>query len=295
MDALFEIISKYKTEYEIILAGDINADHFHRNGIKEVRFRNLLQELNLQDPGSAASFPTYINPHLGHSSRIDHICIGAYDDTLPGWSTPEPLEEDTVPNSSKHLPLVSYTNFKLQHPGMRRRQKDKAPKNIFDFEQADIRKFDIILCKKLNASSSTHASTQEQVTSLQKALTTATQASVPYRRVRPRQSNKKGPKWTPQLKAAIRHSKKCLFRWKKEGRPRGAHPARLEKTKASREVRRIQRRQHAADRQALLQKISTANRDDSVLFHKLIAKQRGSSKSSKAMLIGEKLTTDEEK
>ena len=295
MDCLSEIIIKYRTEYEIVLAGDINADHHHRNGTKEKRFRDLLQEFRLQDTGLSAKFSSYINPHLGHSSRIDHICIGRLKDTTPEWSVPEAIEEVTVANSSKHLPLATFTYIPPMRKSPKKEQTVGTSKEriIFEFNQADLGKFDDALQQGLNSHSLAPDTPVYSVATLQDALSIATKAAVPHRILQPRRSKNKGPLWTPQLKEAVKLSKNCLHAWKKAGKPQGAHPAWINKKKASREVRRVQRQENAHSRQALLQEISTSSANNDALFHKVIASQRQGKTTAKAILVKGNLTTDE--
>ena len=39
MDAIHEILMKYHPKYNIVLRGDLNADHYNPNGQKEVRLK----------------------------------------------------------------------------------------------------------------------------------------------------------------------------------------------------------------------------------------------------------------
>ena len=71
IDALNELIVKFGPTHHLVICGDLNADHCNRNGTKEKRLMNLIQEHNLLDPGDNTS--TYIKLHLSHSSRIDRF------------------------------------------------------------------------------------------------------------------------------------------------------------------------------------------------------------------------------
>ena len=57
-------------------------------------------------------------------------------------------------------------------------------------------------------------------------------------------------------------------------------------------MRAVQRRQHAADRNAMLREIDNAAENDSLLFHKLIQKKKASTISSNAIMIDGKAVED---
>ena len=58
------------------MIGDLNEDHFHRTGNKGKMMLNLVKEHKLIDSEEASKkTPSYVNPFLDHSSRIDHAFV----------------------------------------------------------------------------------------------------------------------------------------------------------------------------------------------------------------------------
>ena len=83
------------------------------------------------------------------------------------------------------------------------------------------------------------------------------------------------------------------FQWNTAGEPRGDHPLWLNKKRATKRIRTIQRTEEAIARAQLRSEISTAATNDQVLFHKLVRRQRLGSVPATALLIGDNLITDE--
>ena len=104
MNVLTEILSKYKSTHKVILLGDFNADHYHRCGPKERQLLQLLRENPLYDPGTSNTEATYVNPHLNHRSRIDHIFLGLGKLDVSD-SNLILIKDDDGLNSSYHTPL----------------------------------------------------------------------------------------------------------------------------------------------------------------------------------------------
>ena len=76
IDKLHVIIYKYSTEFEVIVIGDLNEDHFNRSSNKEKRTRKLINDLDLIDLGEACKEEnTYYNPFLQHKSHIDQVLV----------------------------------------------------------------------------------------------------------------------------------------------------------------------------------------------------------------------------
>lgn len=291
MDTIHELICKHGHEREVIIAGDINADHHHRSNRKENRLRELIEDEMLEDIGSSATFPTYCNPYLDHYSRIDHILIRPRPDAHQDWSTPAIPKKDYHFNSSKHYPLQTSTTMDSFRPCNPAQRRKGSPKKKFDFGKADKSQFAERLTKELQRSPPSLLPLNDALEGLQKAITVATLEAVPFTIVREK-SHKKPRKWSKDLAEAILESKRCHQVWKEEGSPRGNHSAWISKKRAKKKVRSIQRQQDANDRRQLLQSISQAHDSDQALFHRIIARQRKEGGSSQAMLVKGTITSD---
>ncbi|XP_064646251.1 uncharacterized protein LOC135499433 [Lineus longissimus] len=291
-DILYELVLKYRGEYEVVLARDLNEDHFNRKGLKERRFLELIHDLKLTDIGAESTASSYINPHLGHRSRIDHICIGERASSSSGWSTPSLIMDQAATNSSKHLPLKSDTQIPCLNPP-KKSQKEPVAKKLFRFDEADPDEFEKILSNELQSSPIHDMDPHDAILTLQNALNTATIAAVPYRSIKSRHSGGRPKNWSDELAEAVRESKNRLFSWKQLGKPTGDHPAWIGKKAATKKVRQIQRREDASDRKQLLGEISSALTTDQALFHRIIAKQRKEKTATTAISIEGEIITDD--
>jgi endonuclease/exonuclease/phosphatase family metal-dependent hydrolase len=120
VDVLNELIQKYKATHQILMVGDFNADHYHRKSIKEIHLKQLIDGNSLKDLGEGIQDePSYINPHLQHRSRIDHMFMGAITPDIEGENIHLIIDEDEL-NSSYHLPI----SLEIKHSsGMKKSTK----------------------------------------------------------------------------------------------------------------------------------------------------------------------------
>ncbi len=136
IDMLHELVTKYSQSHEVIIAGDLNEDHYHRNSSKEKQLKNLIGSQKISDIGSHDTSPTYINPNLGHESRIDHILVKPHKDSPQLWGPASIPDINPATNSSKHLPLSTVTHCST--PQFKKKPKAKLTyARRFDWEKAD--------------------------------------------------------------------------------------------------------------------------------------------------------------
>ena len=290
MDVLYTTLQKYRQRYEVLLTGDMNEDHHHRLAVKEKLFLDLIRDFTIVDLGALDPSPSYINPHLGHQSRIDHILIlprSAIDVT---WKNSTLMTNVEAVNTSKHLPLETCTLVDLS-VDVEKEVTPKACRKIFKWEEADWEVFRDALSEEVESLPIKNMDTNDALIALQQAIRTATICAVPYKDVK-NYSAKRNVKWTPELAKAVENSKTCLYAWKQAGCPRDNHPTWLKKKKATREVRKVLRRAQASERETLLNDISKAAVNDESLFHKLVNRQRKEGESSSAININGCAITD---
>ena len=299
--SLKELIIKYSDRYEVMVLGDLNEDHFNRNGKKEKLMSTLIAETGLIDLGrDCAEDPTYINSHLKHASHIDHILIKPLQQRCM-WKAVQIMDHESDQaslNSSKHSPL--FTAIPLSNPttagkGNKTATKMKqATRRSYKWKEADPHLYAGVITDELETYNLTVLQPEDALRSFQTILDTAACTAVPYedKKVNPTPPNK--VKWTPMLASAVQLSKIHNYRWKQGGRPTDG-PLWVERKRANKQTRAVQRQQEAGERRDLIQSISLAAGEDQTLFHKLIKRQRGKSQVTDTLFIdGEKITDEEQ-
>jgi hypothetical protein len=301
IDALHEICEKYKPSHSILICGDLNADHFHRNGPKERALNNLIREHGLEDPGASDPTYSYVNPHLGHASRLDHFLLKmAHPGIQLHQLAPEVLTDTDGVNSSSHMPVRMKLSYRVPVSSCRKpkdpREATSRRQQIFDFSNADQALFTDTILQELKSFSLDNLDPDDALLTLQHIISTAATTAIPYRTRKHSTgpSKKKRKKWSPELASAVRESKNVMYLWKEMGCPRGNHPIWERKKRATKRVRKVQRCQEAEERMRLIQEISCASKDNQALFHKIVKRQRGNTTTTTALLIDSKLITDED-
>ena len=297
LDTIHELTRKYEQAYNVLIIGDLNADHYSRELRKEKYLAAAIQELELHDLGQdTATLPTYINHNLKHRSRLDHALVKPLGNAE--WERVKIESEssvDSVCNSSTHMPIrtsvktPSSTLKGIQTAG----KQAESTRTIYKWKEADTQKFAEIVAEELMQIDLDLVSTDHAFNILQNAIHTATAAAVPGKAQR-RGNHKQMRRWSSELAAAVKHSKLMHYQWKQLGRPQDNHPAWRARKRASRSVRRVQRVQAATSRAKLLTEISEASYRDPKLFSKLVQKQRTSVCTATGLMIEGKLITAED-
>ena len=288
IDVIFELTEKYSASYEVVILGDLNADHYNRGNRKERLLQKLIADLELQDLGANTNRDfSYINLHLNHKSRLDHILVRKKTSNI-SWSDSQIVDEDDVINSSYHLPVAATWTVKEYIPKL---EKKSATKKIFLYKELDTNQYQTTIQDLLREARVKQLPMDAATRTLENIITRAAEIATPQKTVRI--NNMKKKPWTPELASAVKHSKEIHFIWKEKGRPGRDSPEWQDRKEATRAVRRVQRRQATKDRLQLLQDISQALEGDQVLAHKLIRKQRQQTNQSVALKVDGKLTTDD--
>ena len=288
MDILNEIITKYEQNHTILLLGDLNADHYHRNATKEKALKKLIEEKQLLDPGKNDPVFTYNNTYLNHQSRVDHILIKSPDPTIFNQVNIKVEPEDPL-NTSPHTP-ISIT-FKIKCEKNRREVKKHIETFRFQWQEANIHEFVRELDHGLQMSDLDQMSWDHKANIIKKSTTLAAISTVPYKKSRPRKSPITKATPTPELVAATKASNIAHGIWKSEGRPTGTESDIARRT-AKKRVASIQRTQAAISRKQLLGRISTAVSSDQKLLGSLINRQRTKGNNDYKLLIDDVLIDD---
>ena len=91
---------------------------------------------------------------------------------------------------------------------------------------------------------------------------------------------------------AVALSKEKLWEWKVTGCPEGDHPAAIAKRRASKGVRRVQRKHETIAQEKLYTDISNAKEGDPKTFHRLLSRRNGKGSEEIALMINGNLTKD---
>ena len=300
MDRLHTILAQYSTHEQLIM-GDLNEDHFNRNGRKEKCFRSLMEEHKMVDLGANCSDTwTYENPYLSQKSHIDHAVVKMRFKCI-SWSVVRlPHRESDSPwaiNSSYHHPQEIEVEIPLLSKSSVRRQRNNKESRIqFDRGKTDVMLYQQTLDREIANFKPELIDTETAVSALQKIVMVAMMDSTPYKKTKSvkRSPCQKNAEWTPELQDAVREAKMAHFQWKEAGRPGKEDPLWLLKNSTKRKTRSIQRRQQAEERDTMIKEIEEAAENDQQLLHKLIRKRRKNSSQSTALIIEDNLVTDSE-
>ena len=289
IDILQELLLKYQATHEVIIIGDLNADHYHRHNLKENLLLQLIADNNLLDLGkSGCQKASYENPHLGHKSRIDHILIKRRDPNS-SWTPIQVSDESEGINTSYHHPIN--TTYTVLGSLEKRKTKNHDVKTILKHKELDREMYHSAIMKIINDVNWNILPTEDAVKILQKSIWDAATQAAPVIKIKTNKKSRPIP-WTPELAAAVKRSKAAHFNWKQCGKPTGDNVIWNERKTANKAVRSIQRRQRAEERTELIKEISSAMAGDQTLAHKLIRRQRTQKISSSSIWIDGQLTTD---
>jgi hypothetical protein len=123
---------------------------------------------------------------------------------------------------------------------------------------------------------------------IMEALQVSAQAAVPSKVIK-----LKGPskKLSPGLAKKLKENKEVFYIWKWVGCPPPSHPRSIERTKTKRAVRQQQRADAADERRFFYEQVMADVNNTN--FHKLIKRQRSTTKTSSAIVINGELCSDQ--
>ena len=291
MDIITELITKYEQNHTIILLGDLNADHYHRNFQKEKALKRLIEENNFLDPGKNHPKITYNNIYLNHQSRVDHILIKTCEpNTLAQLNQVKiEVEPEDPTNTSPHTP-ISIT-FKITSHRNKRMVQKHIESFRFQWQEANVNEFVRELEQGLTMANLDQMSWDHKANIIKKSTTLAAISTVPYTKSRPRKSPITKANPTPELVSALKASRIAHGIWKTDGRPTGTESDTARRT-ARKRVASIQRTEAAIKRKQLLSRVSTAVSSDQKLLGTLINRQRSKNNHDYKLLIDDVLIED---
>ena len=302
IDKIHCLLEKYE-DFEILVIGDLNMDHYSRDSVKEKQVKDLIEQHQLRDMGKdTEEINTYDNPFLGHKSRLDHAFLKQKPTSATTWANVKlpHLEENNTNhlNTSYHHPISTLAKVKIKSKNNQRRITVPKPGIRFSRGKTDWQLYRESLHQELEILNPELLDTESSISAFQSILNTAMLSSTPHRTIRTavnRNQRKSGLNWTPELEEAVKTSKLAHFRWKEAGRPREVdNQLYREKKTATKVVRKVQRRQNAEERTNLIEEINAAAENEPTLFHKLVKKKKEEARST-ALLVDGNILTDEEK
>ncbi len=297
---LTEIILKYQTTHEILVAGDLNEDHFRRKNAKEICTINMIQSLQLQDLStSSGSQPTYVNVHLGHESHLDHFLVKKTFSQICWSDTDIPAVSSSynATNSSSHMPIFTTCLVPVHHLQNKSNNAHISERRKFKWNLADPNEYASTMNTELQTYDLNLMDTDSACRVFQLMMATAALTAVPYtvRRTNHSQAVSKSP-WFPELAVAVASAKAAHHEWKITGKPDDSHPTSIARLQTKKDVRRVQRQHMAVERKSLLEEISQASEHNQVLFHKLVQRQRSTAVvAHQALYIDGELVTDSDR
>ena len=288
-----ELIQKYGTTHNLIIAGDLNADIMNRCNKKEDMLNNLIMRHNLVNLNHNCGHQhTYSYPAMGHASHLDYFLTAG----KIAWAETTILDSNSTNshlNTSTHIPVSTKATVALgsRPPTRGAVRQDLCPRIRWD--KIDTEQYQEALIDKLSKYNFKEMKAGKALQSFNRTLReTAKQVSSPRRkRSKTRPLKNKNKLWSKEVAAAVKTAKHLFWRWKTSGRPPLPHPLARAKKDATRAVRRTQRSEAANRRHELMTEIMQAGSNDKT-FHKLIRRNRGSSDSDLILRDGETLVSD---
>ena len=291
---LQELRSKY-SNYNLLVAGDLNADIFARTGKKEEILTSFIKDLNLTNLNThIADQPTYTNPGLQHSSHLDYFLT----DGKNRWGNTATIGKDDDAgylNNSSHLPITTrLSNIEVTHPKRKVKQISKSKRT--NWSKVNLAAYQDTLIAQLSKTDfSTIPSTDESLVAFTTALNVAANEATEERKTKgSRKARGRKKYWSEAIKEASQKSKQAFWCWKESGRPPMPHPTMIGKLRASKYLRSVQRKEAAKQRTDFLSKVMDASERDNKLFHKLIKANRGTIGAQVVLKSGEKLIHNED-
>ena len=288
-----ELAYKY-ADYNLIIAGDMNADIFHRQNRKEQMLGQMIKTHNLTNLNARCqSRPTYENIALSHSSHLDYFLINANGEGTDTWVTSKDSTEGSQ-NTSTHNPIATQIILKgdwKPHP----KNGPAKPSGKIKWKDTNIEVYQDTLEENLADIDFSLIETDEAL----KTFTTAMNLAAEVASTKPvtrsgkqRTGSRRKQPWSSAIKEASKESKKLFWIWKQSGKPPKTHEATKQMIQAKRALRSEQRKEEARKRTNFITEVMQASSRDSKLFHQLIQRNRGSTGADLMLRKGDILITD---
>ena len=299
-DIIHEIIIKY-TSYDIILTGDLNEDHYHRNTQKEILIKRLIKEYEMLDLGmNSADIYTYINEHLHHKSRLDHILVKTVHPEK--WTEAHVMDRSDprlALNTSMHIPISGTLKIGGKECTTKPRTTPQATQittKRYKMKEWDLNCYRNTISQELCDKHLELLDPHFAVEVFQSCLETAMTASAPIIRHTNRKKKKStSATGTPELRAAVAVAKEKFHLWKEAGSPEGHdYPEYTQKNAAHQAVKRIIRNQRFHGHALLLKEIGEATSNDQALLAKLVKIQKEGKIKNGTLLVDDRHITNDD-
>ncbi|CAC5390934.1 unnamed protein product [Mytilus coruscus] len=278
VDELSEIVLKYKSSCDIVIAGDMNASTARdKPNTRDKIFLDFIQEHCLYIPNGLYDVQNILSsntPGLVNNFKVlqRHPLNTSQHDPVAGSINVELDTCDSMPVISTLPPRVKWDKV----------NKDK-------YEKLVANRLSEVNLEVTKASYSDISNITSEICAV---LDTAARACGPTktRKGRPRALRP----WSPAINEACKHSEQKFWEWKCDGRPPNASSLTFCNMKdAKKKLRSTQRQHEALLRKSNYEKIMKAHEGDQQTFYRLIANQRkdGSTQTSCLKVDDELLTT----
>ncbi len=275
LDYIHSICENHKDTHYILLASDFNHDLYNRRDPNRKCILKFLEENNLLVYSDGCQY-TMFSTCGRFTSHID-LFIGSSNLPCPATAT---VLEKTPINTSAHTAITIDLNLFMSSKQRSNKGKNQKPApNKIKWENIDKK----LYCEKVQNAlvdinlNLVSADTAARLVEL--AMSNATEVLQPPRKKIA--SNKKRHRpWNKSVKDAVQKAKVTHILWKDAQKPGKDHPLTIARKKASRSVRAALRVTAATERNKLYTSISTATTRDQQLFHQIIRRHRGGSKST---------------
>lgn len=295
---IISLIDKHREpNIAVIVCGDFNAT---LTGAKqERRDKALLQttrDIQVELHADFIPLPTFYHDNKKDSSCIDYIL--GNKQALNAMKSYVNLGKHPW-NTSDHVAITSRIKINLEPTPVPKQVSDQdrlpAPRKP-RWDKCDLDRYRETVEQALNQCHWTEMSVDDMDLIIPKVASIMTDSATkccPTKRPRKAKNMKKRRMWNEQIKETMTKSKLSHWRWKEAGKPDKNHPLSKARVRAKRSLRTAQRRHEAEKRSKDLADIMHAQESDRNTFYRLIARQRGGSKSSATeMHTEEGLTSD---
>ncbi|VDI04539.1 Hypothetical predicted protein [Mytilus galloprovincialis] len=271
-DELSEIILKYKSSCDIVIAGDTNASTARdKPNSRDKLFLDFIKEHNFYTPNGLGQENTYFHPSGMSSTQIDYIL-----ESTPGLVTNFKVLQRHPLNTSQHDPVAGCINVDLDTYNSEPIISNLPPR--VKWEKINKEKYQNMVSNKLleinlEPEKSTYSELSNVTSELCAILDTAARACAPTQKSKSRPKSSRS--WSPAINKACKVSKQKFWEWKCDGRPLNLNCMSLINMKeAKKRLRSTQRQHEAMLRKSKYEKIMKAHEGDQQTFYRLIANQR---------------------
>ena len=284
LDQIYEIYIKYSINSRVVICSDLNASITDPKYPTDHLAKSLFSSLHLI-PADYPTKHTFFHFNGAHR-QIDYI-LG--DENL---LTSIEIHDQDAYNTSTHVPTTAALRVS-ERPCAKQAQKPPTSDRL-QWHKGDIAQYksNVITASQLDILPDDSPTSIEAATA---TLTSILHASADNSIPKKKHPSRTNTYLNPLIIQAMKDSRQAHLRWKSAIDLDDKEIASVGRKLAKRRLRSSMRSYNAANRMNLYQDLTKAHMDKDVLFHKLIARQRCSSKkTSQALKVDGVLITDAE-